>query len=181
MITIQLNLDTAQLQDSIVPIFANLDKDQIAKLVTDIVKEYLSTSPDLERKAYYDSVEQELAKSTRFSESSSQEIRRSYEFSKRVQDFKSVRTELNVEIANRLKEIIVSSVKNYIASDPKVNEIIKTTFEELVKNLPQVATYVMGQFFIEQFAEIAKSKEKLWGLDLTNITGLIESRINARM
>lgn len=154
MITVQLNVDEANLGKPIEEMFASLSVEDRKEVARSVMLEMMSRPDNYERKLYEHKVFTQLKSihPTR----SDHEIRTGYDFSSRMKDYQSTTEKLQKEVYVEASKNYTAMVKELVENDPQMQERLALLKDALTKAFPELVQMAMtnlprwsdGEYFV---------------------------------
>ena len=155
---ITMNIEAAQVGDTIVATFNNLTQEQKLEIAKQVMLEWLKEPWDLERQSYEREVFRRLRADTGFRSNSGKtddQLRQDYDYSNKMREFMSTREKMintiTTEVANHYRACVAEIIKN----DPQIQEAKGIVLEAVKKIFPAAIHNALVKFFSDQMGAIS--------------------------
>ena len=162
---VSLKIESAQLGETVVDLFKNLDSEQRRSIAVEILTKWLIEPYEIEREAFAESVLREFREKNidlyisynrkKCLDCTDKEIKESSEYRQRINTFRSSREIMIKEITSEVITYFKASIPEQIKTDPKFEILRNIFYQFIVDNFPSMIKESFANYFTSQLNMIA--------------------------
>lgn len=158
---VTLNIDTAQLGDTLVDLFQSLTNEQKQELALKILGQWLEQPYQVERAAHEQEIFRKMREITdwngklQYANVTDEKLRHEYKYSELMKGFESSREKMVREITAQVISHHKQQITESIQTDEKLNQIMTSTFDVIRDNFPNMVRDAVIAWFAQNMSGIA--------------------------